>query len=364
VAREQATKWKIAPVQFGARRGGMSSKNRLFAEGLAGAVEVAPADVPARVTKLGTGVLSGRSNRLAELAAGEVIARTHELIDPARCRMWAGHNREYEALSEERCRDLIESFKAQGKQEVPALVRRVRDGSGFDFEVVCGARRHWSVSWLRSHNYPDFRFLVEVRELTDEEAFRLADLENRAREDISDFERARDYLRALDRYYEGRQNLMADRINVTTSWLSRYLDLARLPAEIVAAFASVHDLGIKHVTLIKPLLKPEDRRRRVFAEAARVAAARGSGDKAPNAPADVIRLLVAASDPPKKSGSANKSGSRRVVRSPAGKPVLRIEREDRKSVTVTLLLRDGASREEADAALSELLDLHWSPSSC
>ena len=238
----------------------MSSKNRAFAEGLAGVVEVASADAPARGSRLGTGVLSGRSNRLAELAAGAVVSRTHELVDPARCRMWVGHNRDYAALNEERCRDLIESLKAQGKQEVPALVRRVRGDPDFDFEVVCGARRHWSVSWLRSHNYPDFRFLIEVRDLTDEEAFRLSDLENRAREDISDFERARDYLRALDHYYEGRQNLMADRINVTTSWLSRYLDLARLPAEVVAAFPSVHDLGIKHVTLIKPLLKPDDKR--------------------------------------------------------------------------------------------------------
>jgi ParB family chromosome partitioning protein len=30
---------------------------------------------------------------------------------------------------------------------------------------------------------------------------------------------------------------MAERIHVTESWLSRYLDLARLPAELMAAFA-------------------------------------------------------------------------------------------------------------------------------
>ncbi len=179
----------------------MGSKNRLFAEGLADAFDAPAADAQARSSRLGMGVLSGRSNRLAELATGAVVSRTHELIDPARCRMWAGHNREYEALSEERCRDLIESLKAQGKQEVPAIVRRVRDDPAFDFEVICGARRHWSVSWLRAHNYPEFRFLVEIRDLTDEEAFRLADLENRARADISDYERARDYLRALDHYY-------------------------------------------------------------------------------------------------------------------------------------------------------------------
>ena len=55
-------------------------------------------------------------------------------------------------------------------------------------------------------------YTVEIRELTDEEAFRLSDIENRAREDISDFERARDYLRALDAYYGGKQQEMAERI--------------------------------------------------------------------------------------------------------------------------------------------------------
>ena len=62
----------------------------------------------------------------------------------------------------------------------PALgVRRVAGDPGYDYEVVCGARRHWTVGWLRDHGYPDFRFLIEPRELTDEEAFRAADLRAR-----------------------------------------------------------------------------------------------------------------------------------------------------------------------------------------
>src|SRR3546814_21031422 len=72
--------------------------------------------------------------------------------------------------------------------------------------------------------------------MTDEEAFRIADIENRARDDLTELERARDYLRALDAYYNGRQQVMAERINVTESWLSRYFDLARLPSESLTAF--------------------------------------------------------------------------------------------------------------------------------
>src|SRR3546814_14851812 len=100
--------------------------------------------------------------------------------------MWEGHNREYALLNEERCADLIESIKAQGRQEMPAIVRRVRDDPRYDFEVICGARRHWPISWLRSHNYPDFRFLIDVRDMTDDAAFRIADIDNRARDDMKD----------------------------------------------------------------------------------------------------------------------------------------------------------------------------------
>ena len=337
----------------------MSRKNASFAADLAAGINLPEDGAPApRRPGLGSNVLTGRENRLAELAAGSVVSRTHELVDPARCRMWAGHNREYALLNEERCADLIESIKAQGRQEMPAIVRRVRGESDFDFEVICGARRHWSISWLRSHNYPDFRFLVDIRELSDEEAFRIADIENRAREDLSDLERARDYLRALDAYYEGRQKVMAERINVTESWLSRYLDLARLPAELMVAFPNPQDLRIKHVTTIKPLLKPDDRRQRVFAEAAALSA-RSGGEGAPMAVPDIVRALALAADPPKRSGSPKKSGMAQVVSSETGKAVLRIEGTDRKGIRLTLLNRGGASREDAEKAIREVLDAHW-----
>lgn len=333
------------------------SKNRGFAAGLAGALDEIDTPPPEPQGRVGIGVLTGRTNRLAELASGAVVARTLEQVDPARCRIWAEHNRDYAKLDETRCADLIESLKAQNRQEIPAIVRRVKDDPAYDFEVICGARRHWSVSWLRAHNYPEFRFLVEIREMTDEEAFRVSDLENRARDDLSDIERARDYLRALDRHYDGRQKTMAQRLNVSEAWLSRYLDLARLPAELVAAFPDPHALKIKHITLLKPLLKPDDRRARVLEAARGLGAGAGEG----LSPQDVIRRLTQAGDAPKKSGSPRKSGSGadRVVRTPSGAPVLRIDARKRKEVSLTLLPTAGATREEAEAALREVLEQHW-----
>ncbi len=342
----------------------MSGKNRSFAADLAGAID-RPEDPGPRSSRAPASVLGSRSNRIADLASGALVTRSVELVDPARCRMWHGHNRDYEALSEERCHDLIESLKAQGKQELPALVRRVQDDDRYDFEVVSGARRHWSVSWLRSHNYPEFRFLVEIRDLTEEEAFRLSDLENRAREDISDYERARDYLRALDTYYGGRQATMAERLNVTPSWLSRYLDLARLPDDVLDAFTSRHELGIRAVTDIKPLLKPDDRRARVLAEGRRIADARKAGEGGPQKPADVVRALALAADAPRKSGTARpsaapkRSGLPAVFDDPEGKPMLRIDKYDRRAITLTLLPKSGAQRADVEAAFGRILDEHW-----
>lgn len=329
----------------------MSRKNSGFAADLAAGIDLSNEPVQRR-SNIASNVLTGRSNRLADLAAGAIVTRTHELVDPGRCRMWDGHNRDYALLNEERCADLIESIKAQGRQEIPAIVRRLTGDPQHDFEVICGARRHWTISWLRSHNYPEFKFLVDVREIGDEEAFRLADIENRARDDLSDFERARDYLRALDLYYEGRQKTMAERLKVSESWLTRYLDLARLPAEVLVAFREPQGLGIRNAISLKALLKPDDRKARAFEAAKRLASEQEQAGQAMPV-LDVIKALTVAVDPPKKSGKPE------VVANAQGKPVLRVEGADRKGIRLTLLNRGGASREDAEAALRAILDAHW-----
>lgn len=336
----------------------MSRKNSGFAADLAAGIDLTADAAPSRRSSIASDVLTGRANRLAELASGSVVNRTHELVDPSRCRMWSGHNREYGLLNEQRCEDLIESIKAQGRQEIPAIVRRVGGDPSCDFEVICGARRHWSISWLRSHNYPDFKFLIDIREIGDEEAFRLADLENRARDDLTDLERARDYLRALGAYYEGRQKTMAERLKVSESWLTRYLDLARIPTELMAAFKEPQEIGIRNAIALKAFLKPDDRRARAFSEAKRLAKAQDDAGEAMPV-LDVIKALALATDAPKKSGSPKRSGSVLTVSNREGKPVLRIEAADRKGVRLMLITKGGASRADADKALQEVLDKHW-----
>ena len=235
-----------------------------------------------------------RQNALSD--TGEREEKVLRWVDPASCVMWARHNRAYELLSEENCRDLIDSIRAQGQQEFPAIVRRLPAGQGAEYEVICGARRHFAISWLRANNYPQFRYLIEVRDLTDEEAFRLADIENRDRADLSDYERARDYLSALDLYYGGKQKSMAARLEVSEAWLSRYLYLARLPPVIVEAWPQITEIKELHARSVRPLLN--DAEDKVLAEAKAIAAEqdrarKGQGGYVP-VPKVLARLKAAA----------------------------------------------------------------------
>ncbi|WP_323718619.1 ParB/RepB/Spo0J family partition protein [Paracoccus aminovorans] len=237
-----------------------------------------------------------RTNALAD--SGEREEKVLRWVDPASCVMWARHNRAYDLLTEDNCRDLIDSLKAQGQQEFPAIVRKLPPGQGAEYEVICGARRHFAVSWLRANNYSQFRYLIEVRDLTDEEAFRLADIENRDRADLSDYERACDYLQALDIYYGGKQKTMAARLEVSEAWLSRYLHLARLPKAILDAFPQLTEIRELHARSIRPLL--QDAEDKVLAEAAAIAqeqaqaqARAGQGSPVP-VPKVLARLKAAA----------------------------------------------------------------------
>lgn len=252
-------------------------------------------DIPeaAAPEKSGTRFLK-RSNALSE--SGEREEKLLRWVEPERCAMWSRHNRAYDLLTEDNCRDLIDSIKAQGQQEFPAIVRRLPAGQGAEYEVICGARRHFAITWLRANNYPQFRYLIEVRDLSDEEAFRLADIENRDRADLSDYERARDYQQALELYYGGKQKAMAARLEVSEAWLSRYLYLARLPAPVVQAWPQITDLKELHARSLRPLLN--DAEDRVLAEADAIAAGQasarsGQGDFIP-VPKVLARLKAAA----------------------------------------------------------------------
>jgi ParB family chromosome partitioning protein len=293
-----------------------------------------------------------RSTTINDRLSGELEEKTLRWVDPSECRMWERHNRDYALLNEENCRDLIDGIRAQGRQEFAAVVRPI-DDPNFKYEVICGARRHFAVSWLRANNYTQFKYLVEPREMSDEEAFRLADIENREREDISDYERAIDYADAIARYYGGKQKAMAERLEVSQSWLSRYLALASLPHQIVGAFPTIRDLKERHARDLKPLLARPATSEPVLAQAARIEALQQSARNGRGLfvdPVDVVKQLRQAAEEPKAKPARKLEES--VFRRSGGEKGVSMRKKGRK---VLLEFEDSMSEASLRGALDAFM---------
>jgi ParB family transcriptional regulator, chromosome partitioning protein len=286
--------------------------------------------------------LLGRESALARVASGEVRQVTQLLLDPARVRIWPGNARSYAHLTEESCRELIDSIIAEGGQKVPAVVRRVEGDPAHDYEVIAGTRRHWSISWLRAHSYPDMQFVAQVAQIDDEAAFRLADLENRARKDVSDLERARNYAAALRDHYGNHLTRMAERLKLSKGWLSKMLKVASLPDAVVAAFASPAEVQLKPAYPLAQAFDDEARAEAIDREAATIAAeqaARREAGQPPLPSAEVIARLLAA-------GREEEGEAKLVLDGAHGRPAVSVQSANRQGVTLRLHAGHGLSERE------------------
>ena len=307
------------------------------------AAEVAPPSQPTeRQQRARSTTLLGRESALARVATGEVRQVTQLLLDPARVRVWPGNARSYKHLTEESCRELIDSIVAEGGQKVPAVVRRVEGDPAHDYEVIAGTRRHWSISWLRSHSYPDMKFVAQVADLDDEAAFRLADLENRARKDVSDLERARNYAAALKAHYGNNLTRMAERLKLSKGWLSKMLKVARIPDTVIEAFASPAEVQLKPAYPLAQALDDKERataiKRAAGAIAKEQAALRKSGEPALPSSEVIARLLAA--------GQEKAKPEQLVLDGAHGRPAVTVQSSNRQGVTLRLHAGHGLSNED------------------
>ena len=313
---------------------------------------------PAReapVERSRTTTLLGRESALARVASGEVRQVTQLLLDPARVRIWPGNARNYAHLSEASCRELIDSIIAEGGQKVPAVVRRIEGDPDHDYEVIAGTRRHWSISWLRANSYPDMQFVAQVAQLDDEAAFRLADLENRARADVSDLERARNYLAALETHYGNHQTRMAERLKLSKGWLSKMLKVAAIPDRVIAAFASPHEVQLKPGYALAQAMQDDGDARAISRMAERIAdeqAERRAGGQPPIPAPDVLRRLL---DAPKAMAGVDEGALPYRYTNAYGRHILTIQSANRQGVTVRLHAGSGADTDEIVNALRNAL---------
>lgn len=334
----------------------MAGKQSKYLADLLGEEEEAPSPPPVvdeRPARARGMTLLGREAALARVASGEVRQVTQHLLDPKRVRVWTGNARSYAHLTEENVRDLIDSIIAEGGQKVPAVVRRISGDPDHEFEVIAGTRRHFAISWLRANSWPEMMFLAQVADLDDEAAFRLADIENRARKDVSDLERAKNYAAALHAHYGGHQTRMAERLRLSKGWLSKMLKVASIPDDIIAAFASPADVQLKPAYELSQALEDPVSAKAIRKQAKTIAAEQAARRERGTPPlpfAEVLSQLLSAPAGP-ESGKASPWS----VQSSFGRPMLSLQSTNRQGVTVRLHAGSGASNDELLDAVRALL---------
>lgn len=263
--------------------------------------------------------------------AARMVKRPTIKLKPSECSIWPGNARNYELLTEGRLRSLIDSIQAENGNRIPAVVRRTPNAA-LPYELVIGTRRHWSIAWLNANHYPDIDLVAIIDDIDDEAAFRLADIENREREDISDVERGINYKLAVDAYYDGVQSRMADRVKLSKSMLARYIGLTEIPQSIVSAFNSPMDLQVRHGDKLLPALRNPNLRPKMEEAAKEIAAEqsfRQSGDEEPISGTEVVARLM-------KAAVARQGRAQKATILANGATIGQVDRDRSRGLTITL----------------------------
>jgi ParB family chromosome partitioning protein len=190
---------------------------------------------------------------------------------------------------------LCASLRTHG-QITPGLVRPLTPtpDSPHEYEIICGHRRHATILHLNSqgHEIPFFADIID--DITDEQAFRVADIDNRERADISDYLRAQTYAEALAAHYGNNQTAMAKSLNLANATVSRYLALAALPEPILKAFFVRDEIRISHAATLAPLLRDPETADIILAKAKNLASKqsiRRMNSQTPITPDTILRRL-------------------------------------------------------------------------
>lgn len=282
---------------------------------------------------------------LSERNTGKLIIR----LAPEDCVVWAGNARSGAALTPEACSELIESIRSEGGNRIPVIVRYRKNAPAHEprFELLVGTRRHFAVRHLRAHDLPQLQLLAQVEEVDDEAAFRLQDIENRARADISDIERARSYQGAIDLYYGGVALRMAERLGLSSGHLTKLLAIARLPQEIVDAFGGDAQVTVASGYAVQSVLDRPHNREVLLERAAALAAEqhrrRLAGLPLMSAAAVAADLLGAAAGRTARAAPAKPS-----VHAGSGAPLFKVLADRKDGLTIQIV----ADRSEEDEELA------------
>ena len=192
--------------------------------------------------------------------------RTFEYeVDPELCTPWKYHNRDDVWMNPDRCKDLISSIRKNG-QQFPVLARSLEDDKGeFKWEIVAGRRRWFACKYLK------IKLRLKPVDASDRECAILMNLENKDRDDVSEFEDAISYRQQLEANLFDSQDDMAAALDLNKSKLSKMLAAAKIinHTDIMRLFDDVTALKINPVYQLVALLEKNESNREVIYQKAK-----------------------------------------------------------------------------------------------
>jgi ParB family chromosome partitioning protein len=194
----------------------------------------------------------GLKSKLAQFEDAVVV----ELIDPARIRPSRFANRHDLSFESAEFTQLREEIASAGRNVQPIKVRSIGQGGAAkaEFEVVFGHRRHRACLEL------GMPVAAIVADLNDQQLFAEMDRENRARQNLSAWEQGTMYKRALESGVFSSQKVMAGALGVDQGNISKAVQLASLPDDLIAAFSSPLELQYRFAPLLKTALDKDQAR--------------------------------------------------------------------------------------------------------
>ena len=167
-------------------------------------------------------------------------------LDPALVRPSRWSHRHESAFASRAFDQLLDSVDSAGGIEQPILVRK--DGAGY--EVILGHRRHRACLQLGLAVFA----VVWVGPMSDLDLFLALERENQGRQDLSAYEQGRMYDHALVMRLFSSQRRLASAIGVSHTWICKTLQIARLPKEVIGAFADATAIQPAHAADITEAL--------------------------------------------------------------------------------------------------------------
>lgn len=167
----------------------------------------------------------------------------HKIVELALERVMPNPDQPRKHFDEDQMTDLVESIREHGVLQPIIVAPR-----GDDYLIVAGERR-----WRAAKRVGLTTIPAIVKELTDDQIFELALIENIQRANLNPIEEARGYKQLADRFGYSAE-LIAKRMGKSRPQVANTMRLLSLPEEVLA-FVEEEKLSVSHV---RPLLALND----------------------------------------------------------------------------------------------------------